>query len=156
MFREAALSRLMKYCSYQERSHAEVRNKLLKLKVYGDALESIISELITEGFLNEERYARSYVRGKFKNNGWGRNKILMGLKFKKVSAYSIQKGMEEIKEVEYRSVLKSVLRKKLAHLPIADKYKIFKKLTQYALQRGFEYELVKDVLNEIIEEPQND
>jgi regulatory protein len=156
MFREEALSRMMKYCAYQERSHAQVRNKLLKLKVYGDALESIISELITEGFLNEERYARTYVRGKFRNNKWGRNKILMGLKHNKISSYCIKKGMEEIEEEEYRLVLQSVLLKKLTHSSKDDKYVNFKKVTQYALQRGFEYDLVKEVLNELIEEQKTD
>ena len=66
--REINLEKMKKFCAYQERCHAEVRNKLLKLKIYGDDLEEIIAELIIEGFLSEDRYARAYVRGKFRMN----------------------------------------------------------------------------------------
>jgi regulatory protein len=109
-----ALDRMRKFCSYQDRSHSEVRTKLLKLHVYGDDLEEVISQLVNEDFLNEERFARSYVRGKFRMNKWGKFKIRMHLKQKRVSVYCIDKGMEEISEEEYLKTIDDLLTRKLA------------------------------------------
>jgi len=100
---DLALAKLQKYCVYQDRCHSEARTKLLKLKVYGDDLENVMSELIQEDFLNEERFARSFVRGKYRMKKWGRDKIRMELKKKSISAYCIKKGMEEIEEDTYMS-----------------------------------------------------
>lgn len=151
MLKEEALSRLMRFCAYRERSHKEVRNKLLELKVYGTNLEIIISELISEGFLNEERFARAYVRGKFKNNKWGRNKILNGLKANNVTSYCIQKGMEEIDEESYFDMLKSLLEKKLDTCEDLDKYTLRKRLNQYGIQKGYEYEIVNSLIKILLE-----
>ena len=83
----------------------------MSIKVYGDELEEIISILISEGFLNEERFARSYCRGKFRIKKWGRQKIRKNLIFKRVSEYCIRKGMEEINEEEYLTALNETLLK---------------------------------------------
>ena len=71
------LSKIRKYCDYQERCHQEVRYQLIKLGARGDILEKIIGQLVEEGFLDEERFARAFARGKFRNNLWGRQKIRM-------------------------------------------------------------------------------
>jgi regulatory protein len=70
--KEDALKKLQRYCAYQDRCHQEARRKLLDLGIYGDDLEEIISELISDNFLNEERFARSFARGKFRIKGWGK------------------------------------------------------------------------------------
>lgn len=152
MSKEEALTRLKRYCAYRERSHTEVRHKLLELRVFGNMLEEVISDLISENYLNEERYARAYVRGKFKNNKWGRNKILMGLKANKVSNYCIRKGLEEIKEDEYKDVLTFLLQKKLDLSLDLDKYVLIKKLSQYGVQKGYEYDIVNACIKKLIDE----
>nr|HPR30119.1 RecX family transcriptional regulator [Chitinophagales bacterium] len=92
------LNKLRHYCAYQERCHEEVRTKLLSLKVYGDRLEEVISQLVQEDFLNEERYAKAYAGGKFRMQKWGRERIRKELRFRKISEYCIRQAMEEIPE----------------------------------------------------------
>jgi len=136
-----ALERAKKYCAYQERSHSEVRTKLLGMHVYGDDLEDIMATLIDEGFLNEERYARSYASGKFRLNKWGRVKIRLHLKQKGVSEYCIDKGLEEIREEEYiRCIDDLIARKVNAPIDYAGKQKVYSHL----MQKGYEIELIKE------------
>ena len=106
---EEALSKLMKYCAYQDRCHQEVRTKLIQLEVYGDKLEQVMSRLIEEDFLNEERFARSFARGKFRIKKWGKNKITQALKRKNISPYCIRKAMTEIGDQEYEKTLNDLL-----------------------------------------------
>lgn len=146
--RDEALTKLQRYCAYQDRCHQEVRTKLLDLGVYGDVLEEIIAELIAENFLNEERFARSFARGKFRIKKWGRNRITQELKKKNISAYCIKKAMEEIEEADYLEALHAILSKKSASIKESDPWEKRTKLAKYAISRGFEsylvFELVKD------------
>jgi regulatory protein len=144
-----SLEPIRNYCAYQERSHSEVRNKLLELAVYGADLEEAIATLIAEGFLNEERYARSYCRGKFRIKNWGRKKIIQHLKQKQVSEYCIRKGLEEIDETEYTLVLQKHLQQKKKELSSEKNIWIRKqKIVRYLLGKGFEQELIYEQLNE--------
>jgi regulatory protein len=129
---EQALQRIQRYCVYQDRHHQEVRSKLIEFGVYGDALETIIAELIEEGFLNEERYARSFVQE---------------LKARHISAYSIKQGLKEIEETEYRSTLQAVMKKKWEALANEEPYARKSKTAQYVISRGFESELVWEFIN---------
>lgn len=107
-----AIDKMQRYCAYQERCHEEVRSKLIALQVYGDQLEQVMSALITEDYLNEERFARSYARGKYRIKKWGRDKILRELKYRKISDYCIRKAMEEItEEGDYDEQLETLLTK---------------------------------------------
>ncbi|MBK7763705.1 MAG: RecX family transcriptional regulator [Bacteroidetes bacterium] len=143
----SALEKLKYYCAYQERSHKEVRTKLLSLEVYGYALEEIIACLIEENYLNEERYAAAIVRGKFKYKQWGRNKILQALKLQGVSSYCITQGMQEIEEAEYVKTIQQLSEKKLATLSKEkNKFTKMNKLKNYLLQKGFEFEYISDVM----------
>ena len=81
---KAAYVKAEHYCAYQERSQQEVRDKLYEWGLWPDAVENIISELISNNFLNEERFAKAYAQGKFNQKGWGRIKIKQALKLKKV------------------------------------------------------------------------
>lgn len=148
--KDLALAKLKKFCAYRDRCHAEVRNKLLKLEIYGDDLEEIIAELITEGFLNEERYARSYTRGKFRINQWGRTKIVQGLKAKGIPDSLIRLSMEEIDEKQYLETLTGLLQKKMHSLGERNSALQRKKLFSFALGRGFEYELVREVIESMV------
>ena len=107
-----ALKKLQKYCAYQDRCHQEVRSKLLDLGIYGDDLENVMVELIEENFLNEERFARSYARGKFRIKKWGKVRILRELKQRQISAYCIRKGMEKLKKKNTKKFLIKLSRKK--------------------------------------------
>jgi regulatory protein len=147
--REDALARLQRYCAYQDRCHQEARGKLLDLGVYGDDLEAVMAELISEGFLNEERYARSFARGKFRLKGWGRVRIRQELKNRQVSDYCIRKAMEEIGEEEYLETLRSMLDRKADAMKNVDEFQVKAKLSRFAIGRGFEPELVWQALEEL-------
>ena len=142
-----AIDRMRKFCSYQDRAHSEVRTKLIKLQVYGDDLEEIISQLVSEDFLNEERYARSYVRGKFRMNKWGKFKIRMHLQQKRVSEYCINKGMEEISEEEYVDMIDDLLTRKLAG---NTDFKSKQKARDFVMRKGFEPGVVSGRLAVIV------
>ena len=135
-----ALERMRKYCAYQDRAHSEVRTKLIGIKIYGDELEEIMARLISEGFLNEERFARSYVRGKFRMNKWGKFKIEQHLKHKGVSDYCIRKGMEEIEQEEYTNCIDGLISRQLPDTPDAVTRQ---KIVNSLMRKGFEPELIK-------------
>lgn len=141
------LKAIQRYCAYQERCHSEVRNKLLELGFRGPDLEEAIASLIADDFLNEERFARSYTRGKFRIKHWGRRKIVQELKKKKVSEYCIRKGLLEINEEDYFDILKSLSEKKEAELGSEKNIWIRKqKVQRYLLQKGYEPDLVSELL----------
>ena len=140
--KEEGLAKLQKYCAYQDRCHQEVRTKLINLGIYGDVLEEIISELISDNFLNEEKFARSFARGKFRMRRWGKNRIVNELKFRKITDYCIRKAMTEIDDEEYLQTLHEVIQKKKKHLREKDPFKANNKIAKYAIGRGFESELV--------------
>ena len=142
-----ALAKLQRYCAYQERCHQEVRSKLLDLGIYGDDLEEIISDLIQENFLNEERFARSFARGKFRVKKFGRDRIWRELKLRKISDYCIRKAMTEIDEADYLRTLHEVIEKKANSLQGEDEFARKGKVAKYAIGRGFKPKLVWEVLD---------
>jgi len=149
--KEDALIVMQKFCAYQERSHSEVRTRLIEYSVFGDALEQVIAELITDDFLNEERFAKSYARGKFRIKKWGKMKILKELRFRRISDYSIRKAMLEIDYDDYLSTLSDLIHKKIPTVKAKDKWEKRKKLTSYATQKGYEYDVIKEVFSSIKE-----
>lgn len=150
--KEQALQKLKQYCAYQERSHKEAEQKLWDLGVRKAEHDEIISALIEENYLNEERFAIAFAGGKFRMNEWGRKKIYYGLKEKGVSEYNIKKAMKEINEEAYDKTLRTLAEKKYGQLK-GEQYLIRKKKTiDYLLQKGFEQELVTPILNQIISE----
>ncbi len=145
---EQALKKLQHYCAYQDRCHSEVRSKLLKLGVYGMDLENVITELITDNYLNEERFAQSYARGKFRMKKWGKGKILRQLKMKRISDYCIKKAMLEIDEEEYLQTLEDLILKKMGTDDDWD-YEKFQKAGKYVLQKGYESHLVWNIISKM-------
>jgi len=141
-----ALSKAEHYCAYQERSQQEVRDKLYDWGLWTSVIENIISKLIEENFLNEDRFARAYVRGKFNQKGWGKIKIKQGLQLKKVSQPLIKKALLTIDLDDYIATLTAVIEKKARTLTERNGMKKRYKLQQYALSRGFEPELAAEVL----------
>ena len=143
---DAALDKMQKYCAIQERCQSEIRTKLIEIKIYGEDLESIIADLISDNFLNEERYAIAFARGKFRMKQWGRIKIKQELQMKKISPYCIKKAMQEIADEAYIETLKEVLEKKKNLLNEEDDFKRNYKLLQYAIGKGYESELIQKYL----------
>jgi len=144
MTKEEALAKMQHYCSYQDRCHQEVRTKLLSLKVYGDWLEEVMSQLINDNYLNEERYAQNYARGKFRIKGWGKMRITQELKRRYISEYCIRKAMSEIdEEGGYVETLEKHLCSYINQRK--DKYNaalLRKNAYSHGIRKGFESELV--------------
>ncbi|HEY8781313.1 MAG TPA: RecX family transcriptional regulator [Mucilaginibacter sp.] len=147
----AACTKAGHYCSYQERSQQEVRDKLYEWGLHAKAVENIISGLIIDNFLNEERFAKAYAQGKFRQKGWGKLKIKQGLKFKQVPDVLIKKALQNIADDDYIKMLEKVLTKKEKVLSEKDAYKRKYKLQQYAIGRGYENDLILDVLRELVD-----
>lgn len=144
---EVAFEKAKVYCDYQDRCHSEVRSKLLQWKVYGSNLEEVMARLIDEGRLNEERFARSYARGKFRNNDWGRQKIIQGLKLKKIGSFLINKALKEINEDEYQMTISKLINKKLIELKgDLTNQEVKKKIVVYLLGKGYSYSEIENGL----------
>jgi regulatory protein len=140
--KEQALQKLKHYCSYQERCHSEVKEKLYNLGVWKKEHDEIIATLIEENYLNEERFAIAFAGGKFRIKQWGRVKIKYELKQKQVSEYCIKKSLKQIDDEEYLKVLNKLAKEKYAELK-SEQYLIRKKKTMdYLMRKGFEPELV--------------
>lgn len=144
-----ALTKAEHFCAYQERAQQEVRDKLYDWGLWPDAVENIIVQLIAGNFLNEERFAKAYVQGKFKQKSWGRIKIKQGLKLKKIPDGLLKKALLTIDGNEYLDMLSKVLQKKAALLNEKDPYRRRYKLQQYAMSRGYESDLIADILKEL-------
>ena len=145
--KEQALQKLKHYCGYQERSHGEVQQKLWDLGVNRSEHDEIISSLIEEDYLNEERFAKQFVGGKFRMKDWGRKKIYYALKEKKVSEYAIKTAMKEIDEKIYKETLYELAEKKYISLQSEQNLVRKKKTMDYLLQKGYEAELATAAVN---------
>lgn len=146
--RQQSKIKATRYCAYQERTQQEVRNKLYSYGLAGDVVEDLLAELITEGFVNEERYTKAFCRGKFINNKWGRIKITLELRQKKISEYCIRTGLQEIEEEDYLKLLKNLTDQKWKSLEGEDAYVRKHKTARYAIGKGFEPELVWQAIGE--------
>lgn len=144
--KEQALQKLKHYCGYQERCHSEVKQKMYDLGVNKKEHDELIATLIEEKYLDEERFAIAFAGGKFRVKQWGRVKIKYELKHKQVSDYSIKKALLQIDEKEYLGLLKKLAAEKTKTLK-NEQYLVRKKKTiDYLLQRGFEMELIMQIM----------
>lgn len=147
--KEQALPKLKQYCAYQERCHAEVKEKLYSYGCFKTDVETIISLLIEENYLNEERFAIQFAGGKFRIKYWGRKKIEYALKAKQVSTYCIKMAMKEIDAVTYEKVLLQLATKKWALLKGEQHFNREAKTRSYLLQKGFENDLIGKAIQTI-------
>lgn len=138
------------FCAYQERSQKEVRNKLYDLGLYPDEVEDVLTDLIMDNFINEERFAKAYIGGKFRVKKWGRKKILIGIAPHKLSSYCIKKGLEEIDEEDYLQTLEELVEKKASGVGETDLFKKRNKVATHAMYRGFESDLVWEVVKRLV------
>lgn len=147
---EEAKKRLEYYCSYQERCHQEVDKRLNEMNMIPTAKEVIIVHLIENNYLNEERFAKTFARGKFRIKKWGKRRIANELKMRDISDFNIKMAMKEINEAEYMNVFNKISNKKFTELKEANKYKKRKKLADYLLYRGWDSDMVYKKTLELI------
>ncbi len=134
------------YCAYQERSQFEVKQKLFEWGLYANEVDEVISNLIADNFLNEERFANAYTIGKLRQKYWGKIKIKQGLKLKKVSEPLIKKALNKIDYDEYEAILNKLIDKKTPLIKEKQALKRQYKLRQYLLSKGFESDLIFNAL----------
>lgn len=145
-----ALTKAEQFCAYQERSHREVRTKLYSYGLFKKDVEDILTQLITSGFLNEERFAKAFAGGKFRMKKWGRNKIENELKQRDISKRCIQIGLKEIDEMDYRKALLDLIKKKNKTITEANPFKRRNKLAVFLIGKGYEPELVWNYLMDFL------
>ena len=146
---EEARSRLQRYCAYQERCHKEVYQKLESMHMIPQAIDDIIVSLIQDNYLNETRYAKTFVRGKFKIKKWGKNRLQLELKKKDIGKINIKLAISEIEEGEYIEVFNALAEKRWLQLDGQRLLVRKKKLMDYLFYRGWESHLVYDKIREL-------
>ncbi|MCK0134191.1 regulatory protein RecX [Arenibacter sp. S6351L] len=145
-----ATKKLEGYCAYQDRCHKEVISKLRTMNMIPEAIDVVVGHLIKENYLNEERFARSFARGKFNIKKWGKNRIENELKYREISKFNIRLAMEEIDSKEYIKTFNALAKKRLAEIREKDLQKRRKKLADYLLYRGWESGMVYEKVYELV------
>lgn len=141
---------IRKFCAYQERSQKQVRERLRKMGLIDEAVDLLISEVIQENYLNEERFARAFVRGKHGIKGWGRKRLERELKHHEVSAYILRKAMEEIDEEAYDEKLETLASKKWEETKEPNRFNKGKKVVDFLIRRGYESDAVWEIVHGFI------
>jgi regulatory protein len=145
-----ALAKILRYCAYQERSHNEVKSKLYGYGLYATQVDEIISQLITDGFLNEERFAKAYAGGKFRMKKWGKLKIKNELEFLGLTKNCINRGLKEIEPADYSKTLKALIRKKSAEMNEENRFKKRDKVARFVIGKGYEPEMVWEYVKDLL------
>ncbi|MFT6370768.1 MAG: regulatory protein [Maribacter sp.] len=145
-----ATKKLEGYCAYQERCHKEVTTKLREMGMIPIAIDEIMRHLIEENFLNEERFACSFARGKFNIKKWGKNRILNELKYRNITKYNVKVALKEIDAEIYLETLEQLAEKRVGQLTETNVFKKRKKLADYLLYRGWESPLVYEITKRLV------
>ena len=140
--------KLVNYCVYQDRCHAEVEQKMREFLLIDEAKEEIMLYLLKENYLNEERFTRSYIRGKFYIKHWGRNKIKINLKQKQITEKLINKCFDEINEDDYEKTIRKIYEDYYSKQKGLKEYQRKSKTIKYLMSRGFEYEKINDIFGQ--------
>ncbi|PQJ21557.1 regulatory protein RecX [Tenacibaculum sp. SG-28] len=145
---EEIKQKLERYCIYQDRCHKDVEQKMFAYGLIPEAREHILLHLLENNFLNEERFAKSFARGKFRIKKWGRERISRELKLRDISAYNLKIALKEIEEEEYLCTLQALYEKRNESLSEENEFKRNKKLFDYLKYRGYETNLIVAVINQ--------
>jgi len=145
---EEIRQKVVNYCVYQDRCHTEVEQKMKEFLLIDEAREEIMLYLLKENFLNEERFTRSYIRGKFYIKHWGRNKIRMNLKQKQISERLINTCFDEIDEDDYEKMIRKIYENYASRQKGLKEYQKKVKTMKYLMSRGFEYDKINDTFGE--------
>ena len=146
---ETIIARIHHYCAYQERCINEVDQKLMQWKVSSLKIRKIMNHLKEEGFIDEERYARMFVRGKFHINKWGRMKIRYELRSRTIPEQLVNKAMEEIGDEDYAATIRELILKKMSEINNGKHLNIREKIITFVTGKGFEFDLITKVLTEL-------
>ena len=139
--------KMVNYCVYQDRCHAEVEQKMRDFLLIPEAKDEIFLYLMKENYLNEERFTRSYIRGKFYIKQWGRNKIRMNLKQKGINEKLISNSMDEIYEEDYEKTLSKLCQNYFSTLKGLQVYQKKSKTIRYLMSKGYEYDMILEVFD---------
>jgi regulatory protein len=142
--------KLEKYCVYQDRCHKEVEQKMREYNLIPEAKELILLSLMKDNFLNEERFAKSFARGKFRIKHWGKQRIVRELKFRDISAYNIKTALKEVDEDAYIKTIYSITENRNAVISEPNTYKRKKKLIDFLMRKGFENDLIYKTVNDVV------
>lgn len=147
-----AQKKLEHYCAYQERCHEEVIQKLKSLNMIPQAIDIIVGHLLEHNFLNEERFAQSFARGKFRIKHWGKIRIVRELKARQISRYNINSALKEIDEEEYITSFNELAEKQWENIRETNILKKKKKLFDFLMRKGFENQLIYAKISELAED----
>jgi regulatory protein len=142
--------KIEQYCVYQDRCHKEVEQKMRDYNLIPEARELILLSLMKDKFLNEERFSKSYARGKFRMKSWGKQRIVRELKFRDISAYNIKTALKEIEEEAYIATIYRITENRNAVISEPNIYKRKKKLIEFLMRKGFENELIFKTVNDVL------
>ncbi|MDP2174965.1 MAG: regulatory protein RecX [Bacteroidota bacterium] len=147
---QQALTKIEFFCAYQERCHQEV---LLKLKSYGlnqAEQDQILVKLIHSDFINEERFAKAFAGGKFRQKKWGKTKIILELKKRKISDYCINKALSEIEEINYDQTIEALASKYFNTIKQGQLFIRQQKTIKYLMGKGYEYDLCQETVKKLV------
>lgn len=147
---QEATKKMEHYCAYQERCHQEIRQKLTSMNMIPEVIDVITVHLIENNYLNEERFAKAFVRGKFRIKHWGKGRLTFELKKKDVSKININQALAEIENEEYIEVFNKLADKRVDSIKESNVYKKRKKFVDHFLYRGWESHLVYEKAHELI------
>jgi regulatory protein len=142
--------KLEQYCVYQDRCHQEVENKLKEFRLIPIAREEILLHLMQHDFLNEERFAKSFARGKFRIKRYGKLRIVRELRLRNISEYNIKTALKEIEEEAYISTAYQLVERKNETLLETNLFKKKKKIVDHMLRKGYEYALINEAIDTVL------
>ncbi len=144
-----ALSKMETYCAYQERCHKEVFEKLKEMGMIPQVIDHIMVHLVENNYLNEERFSKSFARGKFRIKKWGKLRIIRELALRDISKYNIETALKEIDEQEYLTAFNELAEKQYKKLLQANRLNTRRKFISYLVYRGWESHLIYDKINQL-------
>ena len=144
---QEAYLRLTALCAQAEHCQQEMRNKMKRWEMTPEAQDRVIARLIKERYIDDERYARAFVKDKIRYNKWGRRKIQQGLWMKRIDDDIQQRILDEIDDEEYLNVLKPLLAQKRKSIKTQNDYELNQKLVRFALGRGFTFDIIRQCLD---------
>jgi len=144
--KEQAFQKIKHFCAYQERCHQEVKEKLYSFGLHKQDTEVLLSQLIEENYLDEERFAYQFAGGRFRIKHWGKKKIEYELRKRQVSSYCIQKALKQIEEGDYQETLEKLAREKYKTVAAEGPFVAKAKTTDYLMQKGYEADNIRETL----------
>lgn len=147
MTEQEAYLQLAAICAQAEHCEQEMRDKMKRLELDETVQNRLIERLIKERYIDNERYARAFVKDKIRYNKWGRRKVQQGLWMKRIDASIQQQVLDEIDEKEYLDVLRPLLKQKRKTTKASSDYELNQKLVRFALGRGFTFDIIRQCLD---------